>query len=159
MDMKKTLIAYATKSGVTGESANIIANVLREKYGLNVDVVDLKEQPKPELAKYDNVFIGSGIRMGRWYKRAKNLLNSDFKGKSLFIFLSACSAGDPKSHDEAVSKYLNTVLAKYPHVKPVATAAFGGRMKIFGKVQSDTCDPEKVRLWAEVVGKKLSRAM
>jgi menaquinone-dependent protoporphyrinogen oxidase len=158
MDMKKTLIAYATKSGVTGESANIIANVLREKYGFSVDVVDLKEQPKPELAKYDNVFIGSGIRMGRWYKRAKNLLESDFKGKNVFIFLSACSAGDPKSHDEAVSKYLNTVLAKYPHVKPVATAAFGGRMKMFGKVQSDTCDPEKVRLWAEEVGKKLSRA-
>jgi hypothetical protein len=93
--------------------------------------------------------------MGRWYGKAKNLLKMNFEDKNVVIFVSACSAGDPKSHDEAVMKYLDDVLAKYPHIKPVATGAFGGRMKMFGKVQADTCDPEKVRLWAEEVGKKL----
>ena len=157
MNEKKTVIAYETKGGVTGESANIIAKVLREKYGFDVAIVNLKEVSKPDLSKYDNVFIGSGIRMGRWYGKAKNLLKSDFKDKNVVIFLSACSAGDPKSHDEAVTKYLDNVLAKFPHVKPVATGAFGGRMKMFGKVQTDTCDPDKVRVWAEEVGKKLVR--
>lgn len=152
----KTLIVYATKSGVTGESANIIAEVLRGKCGFAVDVVNLKQNPKPDFSQYKNVFIGSGIRVGRWYGKAKDLLKGDFEGKNVVIFLSACSAGDPKSHDEAVSKYLDSILVKYPHVKPVAMAAFGGRMKIFGKVQADTCDPEKVRTWAEEVGKKLS---
>ena len=154
----KTLIAYVTKSGVTKESANIIADVLREKYGFAVDVVDLKKNPKPDLSEYKNVFIGSGIRMGRWYGKAKNLLKMNFEGKNVVLFLSACSAGDPKTHDEAVTKYLDDVLAKYPHIKPAATGAFGGRMKMFGKVQADTCDPEKVRLWAEEVGKKLGSA-
>ncbi len=154
---KNAIIAYETKSGVTGESADIIAGVLREKYGLEVDVVDLKENPRPDLTQYKNIFIGSGIRMGRWYGRAKKLLNSDFTGKNVVVFVSACSAGEPKSHDEAVGKYLNGVLAKYPKVQPVATAAFGGRMKMLGKVQSDTCDPEKVRVWAEEIGAKLAK--
>jgi menaquinone-dependent protoporphyrinogen IX oxidase len=156
VNKKKTIIAYETKSGVTGESANIIAEVLREKYGFDVDVLNLKEQPKPELRQYDNIFIGSGIRMGKWYGKAKKLLKSDFEGKNVVIFLSACSAGDPKSHDEAVTKYLDNVLAKYPHLKPVAMGAFGGRMKMFGKLQADTCDPDKVRAWAEEVGRMLA---
>ncbi|UCD19139.1 MAG: hypothetical protein JSU64_06900 [candidate division WOR-3 bacterium] len=153
----KAIVAYETKSGVTGESSNIIASVLREKYGFNVDVVNLKENPKPDISPYQIVFIGSGIRMGRWYGRAKRLLGSDFEGKKVVIFVSACSAGDPKSHDEAVGKYLNEILSKYPNVKPVATAAFGGRMKIFGKVRADTCDQDKVRAWADHLGAQLAR--
>ena len=149
------IIVYETKSGVTGESANIIADVLRTKYGLNVDVVNLKENPKPDLGQYKIIFIGSGIRMGRWYGKAKKLLHSDFEDKDLVIFVSACSAGDPKTHDEAVGKYLTDFLVKYPKVKPLATAAFGGRMKMMGKVRSDTCDPDKVRAWADEVGAKL----
>jgi menaquinone-dependent protoporphyrinogen IX oxidase len=39
--MAKTLIAYASKGGVTREYANVIVGVLREKCGLVVDVVDL----------------------------------------------------------------------------------------------------------------------
>ena len=38
---KKTMIAFATKSGVTGENAKIIAGVLREDFGHEVEVVDL----------------------------------------------------------------------------------------------------------------------
>jgi menaquinone-dependent protoporphyrinogen IX oxidase len=153
----KAIIAYETKSGVTGEYADIIAGVLREKHGFDVSVVNLKENPRPDFSQYQNVFIGSGIRMGRWYGKAKKLLKGDFEGKNVVVFVSACSAGDPKSHDEAVGKYLNDVLAKYPKVTPVATAAFGGRMKMFGKVQTDTCNPEKVRAWAEEVGAKLAK--
>jgi len=154
---RDVIIAFETKSGVTGESANIIADVLRREYGLKVDVVNLKETPKPDLAQYMSIFIGSGIRMGRWYGKAKKLLNAGFEGKDLVVFISACSAGDPKTHDEAVGKYLSDVLAKYPRAKPLATAAFGGRMKMFGKVQADTYDPDKVRAWAEEVGEKLNK--
>ncbi len=151
------IIAFESKSGVTGESAGIIAGVLRRKYGLTVDVVNLKENPRPDLSQYKSIFIGSGIRMGRWYGKAKKLLSTDFEGKDLVVFVSACSAGDPKTHDEAVGKYLNDMLAKYPKLKPLATAAFGGRMKMFGKVRADTCDPDKVRAWAEEIGAKLTK--
>ena len=151
----KTLIAFSTKGGVTGESANIIADVLKNRFGHEVDVVNLKENKSPDIDTYDNVFIGSGIRIGRWYGRAKKMLKKDFKGKKVVVFLSACSAGDPEKHDEALENYCNKVLEKYPHIQPFASEAFGGRMKMFGKEQADNYDPEKVKLWAEELGEKL----
>jgi menaquinone-dependent protoporphyrinogen oxidase len=151
----KTLIAFATKGGVTGESAHIIAEVLERKFGHHVDVINLKESKLPDINSYNNIFIGSGIRIGRWYRRAKKMLKNDFKGKKVVIFLSACSAGDPEKYAEAVANYLSKVLGKYPHIQTVATEAFGGRMKMFGRTQADNYDPEKVRLWAEEVGEKL----
>lgn len=151
----KTLIAFATKSGVTGESANIIADVLKNNFGHEVDVVNLKETKSPDIGPYDNIFIGSGIRMGMWYGRAKKMLKKDFKGKKVIIFLSSCYAGDSEKHDKAVADYLDKVLDKYPDMQPIATNAFGGRMKMFGKVQNDNYNPAKVKLWAEELGEKL----
>jgi menaquinone-dependent protoporphyrinogen oxidase len=151
----KTLIAYATKGGVTGESAQVIAQVFKEKYSFDVDVINLRKEKAPDIAQYTNVVIGSGIRMGRWYKSALKMLERDLAGKKVVLFLSACSAGDPKKHDEAVRNYLDPVLAKYPHMKPVAAQAFGGRMRMLGKTVEDNCDMDKIREWAEEVGKKL----
>lgn len=151
----KTLVAYATKGGVTGESAHVIAQVLKEKFGFNVDIVNLRKDRAPDITQYTNVVIGSGIRMGRWYKSALKMLDSDFTGKKVVLFLSACSAGDPEKHDEAVKNYLDAVLAKRPHVKPVAAQAFGGRMRMLGKTIEDNCDMDKIREWAEDIGKKL----
>ena len=151
----KTLVAYATKGGVTEESAQVIAQTLREKYGFDVDIVNLRKNPAPDITQYRNIIIGSGIRMGRWYKSALKMLELDFTGKKVVLFLSACSAGNPEKHDEAVRNYLDAVLAKYPHVKPVAAQAFGGRMRMLGKTIEDNCDMDKIREWAEDVGKKL----
>jgi menaquinone-dependent protoporphyrinogen IX oxidase len=152
----KTLIAYATKSGVTEENANIIAEVLRKNHGFEVDVVNLVRERVPELDPYDHVFIGSGIRMGMWYRKASRFLKQDFTGKNVVIFLSACSAGNLKSYDDAIKKYIKNVLERYPYVEPIGYEAFGGRMESFNKVVSDTRNPEKVRLWAEEIGKKLT---
>ncbi len=151
----RTLVAYATKGGVTEESANSIAHVLRTKHGFVVDLVNLKKNPSPDLEQYKNIFIGSGVRMGRWYKQALKLLDNNFEGKNVFIFLSSCSAGDPEKYQEAITKYIDDILAKYPHIKPIAAEAFGGRMKMFGKTVKDNCDIEKVRAWADRVGEKL----
>jgi len=129
--------------------------VLRQLYGFDVDVIDLKKTPSPDIAQYKNVIIGSGIRVGRWYKRALKMLDNDFAGKNVVLFLSACSAGDPEKHNEAVKNYLDAVLAKYPHVKPVATEAFGGRMRMLGKTIEDNCDMDKIREWAKDIGEKL----
>lgn len=154
---KKTLVAFATKGGVTEEAACVIANVLREKNNLEVDVVNLRKNPTPDLTQYKNIFIGSGIRMGRWYKQALKFLENNFEGKNVVIFLSSCTAGESETHGQAISQYLDAVLAKYPHIKPVAAEAFGGRMKMLGKTVKDNCDMDKVRVWAEEVGKKLTQ--
>jgi len=148
---KKTLIAYVTKSGVTGENAEIISHILREHYGLEVNLVNLKKNSKPELSQYDNVIIGSGIRMGMWYGKANKFLKNDFKDKKVAIFLSSGTAGDPETYQEAIIKYIDKKLTKNPHVKPVLTKAFGGRYSNF-----DYTDPEKVKAWAIKLGKKLS---
>jgi menaquinone-dependent protoporphyrinogen IX oxidase len=151
----RTLIAYATKSGVTGETAAIIAEVLRDRFHYNVDVVDLKENPKPPIHEYKNIFIGSGIRMGRWYKQAKKLLEHEYENQNIIVFLSACSAGDLEKHDTAVKQYIDDVLQKYPRIRIVASQAFGGRMKMLGKTIEDNCDVDKVRAWAVEIGEKL----
>jgi menaquinone-dependent protoporphyrinogen IX oxidase len=155
MASNKTLIAYVTKGGVTEEAASVIADVLRNKYGLEVDLVNLKKNPSPDLTQYRNVIIGSGVRIQRVYKEALKFLENDFGGKNVAIFLSSLEAGNPKSHDEAVRKYIKNVLVKYPHIKPVAAEAFGGRMKILGFTIADDSDMGKVSAWAEELGKKL----
>jgi menaquinone-dependent protoporphyrinogen IX oxidase len=151
----KTLVAFATKSGVTGESAEIIAEVLEKKFGHDVDRVNLMKDKPSDINSYDNIFIGSGIRIGRWYGSAKRLLKKDYGDRNVALFVSACSAGDPEKHEEAVTKYLGKKLEKHSHLHPVAAGAFGGRMRMGEKDQVDTFDPEKVRAWAEEVGDKL----
>ncbi len=152
---QRTLIAYATKSGVTRESAAIIAEVLRGTFHHEVDVVDLKKDPNPPLRDYRNVFIGSGIRMGRWYRRAKKLLERTDKHHNIVIFLSACSAGDTEKHNAAVQQYITDVLTTYPNIRTVAAEVFGGRIRMFGKTVEDNWNGDTVRAWAEQIGEKL----
>jgi len=45
----KTLIAHATKGGVTEEAASLIAEILRNKYNLEVDTVNLGKTARPDL--------------------------------------------------------------------------------------------------------------
>jgi len=151
MDGNKTLIAYVTKSGVTGENAEIISHVLEEHYGFEVNLVNLKKNSKPDLSQYVNIIIGSGIRMGMWYGKANRFLKKIFDNQKVAIFLSSGMAGVPESYEEAISKFINKKLAKNPQVNPVAIAAFGGRAFNF-----DYTDPEKVKIWAIELGKKLS---
>ncbi len=154
----RALIAYVTKSGVTRENASVIAGVLRDKYGLKVDLVDLRKTSSLSLAKYKNVIVGSGVRMGKVYKGAwKFLEKNDFKGKKVVLFLSCLEAGEPDSYDHAIKKYIQNTLTKYLQVKPLAAEAFGGRMKILGFTIKDNRNVEKVKAWAEELGKKLGK--
>lgn len=153
-----TLIVYQTKSGATKENAELIASLLRNNFALEVDIINLKENKKPDLTKYKNIVVGSGIRIGRWYGSAKSFLNkSDFSGKKLAIFLSSGRAGDPaENHDEVVQKYVGKMLRKRPSLKPVTYDAFGGYYKRGSEILEDFRDPEKVKLWTEKLGNFLT---
>lgn len=48
----KTLVAFATKSGVNAEAANVIADALRKEYGIDVTATNLKN--KPDIGQYEN---------------------------------------------------------------------------------------------------------
>ena len=156
MDANKTLIAYETKGGATEEAARKIADVLRSKYQLEVDLVDLKEQKVPDLAQYRSVIIGGGVRGGRVYSKALKFLKNDFSGKRVAFFVSSSWAGTPGSYENAKAKFVENTLAKYPNINPVSTEAFGGRIRILRKTMLDNTDLAKVEAWAEELGKKFT---
>jgi menaquinone-dependent protoporphyrinogen IX oxidase len=156
MDANKTLIAYETKSGATEEAARKIADVLRSKYQLEVDLVDLKEQKVLDIAQYRNFVIGGGVRGGKVYKKALKFLENDLSGKRVAFFVSSSWAGTPGSYDDAKAKFVENTLDKYPNINPVSTEAFGGRIKIMGKTVIDNTDLAKVEAWAEELGKKFT---
>jgi menaquinone-dependent protoporphyrinogen oxidase len=157
MDGNKALIAYETKGGATEEAAQKIAEILRSKYQLEVDLVDLKEQKMPDLSQYRNLVIGGGVRAGRVYDKVLKFLENDLSGKRVAFFVSSAQAGTPGSYEKAKIKFVENTLAKYPKINPVATEAFGGRIKILGKTVTDNRDMVKVEAWAEELGKKFTQ--
>jgi menaquinone-dependent protoporphyrinogen oxidase len=154
MNLNRTLIAYQTKGGVTEESARKIADILRSKYQLEVDLVDLKEQKIPDLTLYRNIIVGAGVRGGRVYGKALKFLENDFSGKNIAFYVSSTWAGTPGSYDNAKAKFVENTLAKYPKINPVSTEAFGGRIRYFRKTMVDNTDLAKVEVWAEQLGRQ-----
>ena len=150
----RTLIAYQTKGGATEEAARKIAEILRSKFQLEVDLVDLKEQKPLELTQYQNVIVGGGVRVGRVYGKALKFLENDLTGKKVAFFVSSSWAGTPGSYVNAKTKFVEKTLTKYPKINPVTTEAFGGRIKYFRKTMLDNTDLARVEVWAEELGKK-----
>ena len=149
----KTLVAYATKGGATEEAALEIAEVLR-KHKLEVDTVNLRKEKDTDISGYENLVVGSGVRIGRIYNEYHKFLENDFGKKKLALFIVCGEAGDPKDHDKVLEKHMKTTLGNHAHLKPVEFEVFGGRMKVLWKVVSDGRDPAKVRAWADKVSKK-----
>jgi len=156
MSANKTLIAYVSKQGATEESARKIAETLRAKFQLEVDLVDLKEQKTPDLAQYQNIVVGGGVRGGRVYGKALKFLENDLNGKKVAFYVSSSWAGTPGSYENAKAKFVEKTLAKYPKINPVSAEAFGGRIRYFGKTMLNNTDLAKVEVWAEELGKKFT---
>lgn len=157
MSANKTLVAYESKGGATEEAVRKIAETLRSKFQLEVDLVDLKEQKVPDLAQYQNIVLGGGVRAGKVYDKALKFLENDLSGKQVAFFVSSAQAGTPGSYEKAKIKFVENTLAKYPNINPVAWDAFGGRIRILGKTVSDNTDLAKVEAWAEELGKKFTQ--
>ena len=157
MSSNKTLIVYQTKSGVTAESARKIADVLRSKFQLEVDLVDLKEEKTPDLSQYKNIVVGGGVRAGRVYGKALEFLENDLAGKNVAFYVSSTWAGTPGSYENAKVKFVENTLAKYPKINAVSAEAFGGRIRYLRKTMVDNTDLAKVEAWAEELGKKFTQ--
>jgi menaquinone-dependent protoporphyrinogen IX oxidase len=154
MPSDKVLVAYATKSGVTEENANIIASALKGD-GFPVDVVDLGKSKPGYMANYGFVVLGSGVRAGKLYGEFYDFLDkSNFSGKKVALFFSAGEAGDSKGRAAIQEKYAKPTMARYPKVRIVAAEGFGGRMKILFRTVFDKRDPKKVEAWARELSKK-----
>jgi menaquinone-dependent protoporphyrinogen IX oxidase len=153
----KTIVTYESKSGATEESARKIADVLRSKFQLEVDLVELGKQNISDCSLYQNIVVGGGVRAGKVYGKALKCLENDLSGKKVAFFVSAGQAGTPETYEKAKTKFVENTLARYPNIKPVSWEAFGGRMSILGKKIFDTVDLVKVEAWAEELGKKFTQ--
>jgi len=151
--MSNTLVVYGTRYGATAEVAREIASILEEQFNLPVKVADLSDKRIKDLSGFDNIVLGSGIKMGLWVGKAKRFLKrKNFEGKKLAVFVCSGRAGEPDSYDFALDKYVKQVIAKYLNVKPVAFEAFGGRKPQKDNTFYDNRDWDKIRNWANKVG-------
>lgn len=161
--MTKVLVGYATKYGSTREVAEAITDVLRTG-GLEVDLQQLRDVKS--LDGYQAVVIGAAFYIFKWHKDARKFL-SRFKESleklPVAVFaLGPTEAPKDEKDKEMVEGQLPKTLAKYPWLKPVAQALFGGVMdpskmnfpwNITMKTMpvSDLRDWQAIRAWAEEV--------
>ncbi|MGL5616436.1 MAG: flavodoxin domain-containing protein [Sarcina sp.] len=116
----KTAIIYGSKSGTTEKCAL----KLKEKLG-EVDLINILEE-KVNLQNYDNLIIGSPIRMGALMKPIKNLLVEETEmllSKKLGIFL--CN-GFVEKTEEFIKANISEDLVNHATV----IMSFGGELDV-----------------------------
>ena len=93
----KTLIIYATRYG----SAETCANLLKEKLTGDVQVVNIKTDPVPELQECEQVILGGSIYMGRIQKELKAFSEQHLKillTKKIGLFV--CAGEENEQYNE-----------------------------------------------------------
>jgi menaquinone-dependent protoporphyrinogen oxidase len=161
---EKTLIAYASKCGSTGEVAEAIAEALCD-LGADVDVRLAEEVTS--LDDYNRVIIGSAVRMGRWLPAATNFVKAQqarLAPLSTAIFsVHLSNLGDDETSRQARIAYTAPV---HELITPRAEAFFAGKMdmarldflsrmiiKAMKSPEEDKRDWDAIRAWTrEIVG-------
>ena len=126
------MIVYGTRYGAAASTSEEIANVLRQE-GLEVRVVNAKEEKVRDIAEYDLVVVGSGIQIHRWTGEPEDFLKKfqkELASKKVALFVCCGSASQPTTTPpevvkKAKTKYLDEKAAQY-HLQPVALGFFGG---------------------------------
>ena len=132
--MAKALIVYGTRYGATEMTSKEIADVFRDQ-GLDVKVVNLKDEKVKDISDYDLVLVGSGIKIKKWTKEPEKFLKKfqkELANKKTALFIS-CGAKYPLDEDADVeteleyakTHHLEEKAAKY-NLQPVALGLFGG---------------------------------
>jgi menaquinone-dependent protoporphyrinogen IX oxidase len=130
--MTKALIVYGTRYGAATSTSEEIAIVLRQE-GLEVRVINVKEEKVRDIADYDLVVVGSGIQINRWTGEPEDFLKKfqkELARKKVALFVCCGSASQPTTNPpevaaKAKTKYLDEKAARY-HLQPVALGFFGG---------------------------------
>jgi menaquinone-dependent protoporphyrinogen oxidase len=164
------LVAYATNYGSTQEVADAVATALRES-GVEVDV-----QPAGKvrsLSGYSAVVLGAPLYMLRLHRHARIFLSrhgAAFAQRPLAVFALGPFHDDEKEWQGA-REQLDKELAKFPGLKPVARAVFGGKFDpaklrppwsllpaLKGLPASDIRDWNAIRAWAGELPARLETA-
>lgn len=123
----KSLIIYGTRSGATKGIAEEIGAVLSEQ-GFAATVLDAKRSRGVDVNAYDLIVVGSSVWATFWKWEAKRFIKRNQKklaGKKVALFSSGLAGNDPEHKDEA-EKSIAKQASKFPGIKPLALAYFGG---------------------------------
>ena len=156
--MSNTLIAYGTRYGATAEVSEKIAEILRTEFRLKVDVINVEDKSIKSilLNDYENIVIGSGIKIGAWVSKAKKFLKNNFHEKKLAIFVCSRRAGESDLYDYAYTTYIEKIISNYLKTKPIASEAFGGRKPLKDGSFYENRDWTKITNWAKELGQIFS---
>jgi len=156
MNAKSILLAYASRFGSTQEVAETIADTLRET-GLEVDLQPMQEVKT--LDRYSAVVLGAAIYNAKWNADAHQFVMQH--QDALTQLPVAIFTLGPLSSSEAAKRnsrrQLDSELAKYPWLKPVALEIFAGKydpskpgLNFFEKFlpARDYRDWDAIRAWA-----------
>lgn len=126
MNTKSILLAYATRFGSTQEVAETITVTLREAR-LDVDILPMQEVGT--LANYDAVVLGAAIYNAKWNQEAHLFLSQHRESLSqLPVAIFTLGPLSPSAAAKRNSRrQLDSELAKYPWLKPVAVEIFAGK--------------------------------
>jgi len=156
--MKKVLVTYATLSGSTAETAQVIAETL-EASGLQAEVLPLEQAKDP--GQYAAVFLGAPMILG-WHREALRYLKAHQEALQqvpLRVFVTAMSlTAGGETEVDGVAVFVDEGLAKPPNnpprlsfkeryarvanyarpilkaagpARPTSIAFFGGRLDMF----------------------------
>jgi menaquinone-dependent protoporphyrinogen IX oxidase len=164
--MSNTILVYVTRWGATTETAKEIISVLKDKFNIDVDLVNLKDKKNKNLAvrSYENVILGVSVAKFRWAKEGKKFLKNNrvvLAGKKLFVFVSSGAAGeayqnnDLEKYEKLQKKWIDNTLKKY-NLHYTSRKALGGRYVGSFSHLGDNRDWGVIRNWAEEIGTIIS---
>jgi menaquinone-dependent protoporphyrinogen IX oxidase len=144
----KALIAYSSGYGTTEEVSLEIGQVLQQGNGLQVDIISIDEVNG--IKDYDVIIVGSSVRADRplanvrdFFRRYRFVLPV----KYVALFAVCLAAKDEKGREKVKKEYLSQITDKYPHLRVVASEAFGG------KIDFDKLNPVMQNLMHRVLDK------
>ncbi len=160
--MSETILVYATRFGATTETAKEIIKVLNDKFNVEVDMVNLKDEKTKDydISNYDNIILGVSYAKFNWAKEGKSFLQRNkeiLDDKKLFVFISSGRCGGAwksknyKKYEELQKKFIDNKLAKLG-LQFTSRRAFGGYYINQPPEKAETRDWDMIRSWAEEIG-------
>lgn len=159
----RVLIAYGSKHGSTGETAEAIAGMLRE------DGLDAEARGAASVATlddYDAVVIGGSLYTGRWHHDSRDFIKrfgAELATMPVAIFAMGPKTAEP---DELASsrEQLDLALRRLPDIDAKPIVIFGGvidpdklRFPFNRLPASDARDWDAIRAFASAVSAALQR--
>lgn len=89
----KTAIVFSSSHGTTEKAAHL----LKENLVGEVELIDLRKQPNPDIGEYNPVIIGSSIHAGSMQAKVKNFIGKNqnvLLDKKIGLFLCCMYEGD-----------------------------------------------------------------